>query len=132
MRNFHFHVNFVFIHLVKLTSPSDIPAFLLLTTTIVKTAAMGRKPYSTRNNGMCLTTRFHGEIQSTCQSILLLLYNNISSRQQMVLLAVPFIKHVRCLGLYVRSKSYSGQYIFSSEICLHLEILMADISQIFV
>lgn len=30
----------------------------------------------------------------------------------MVLLAVPFIKHVRCLGLYVRSKSYSGQYIF--------------------
>lgn len=50
----------------------------------------------------------------------------------MVLLAVPFIKHVRCLGLYVRSESYSGQYIFPPEICLHLEILMANISQIFV
>lgn len=50
----------------------------------------------------------------------------------MVLLAVPFIKHVRCLGLYVRSESYSGQYIFPPEICLHLEILMSNISQIFV
>lgn len=50
----------------------------------------------------------------------------------MVLPAVPFIKHVRCLGLYVRSKSYSGQYMFPPEICLHLEILMADISQMLV
>lgn len=131
MRNFHFYV----IHLVKLTSPCDIvdSCIFIVDYNYRQDGSNGSKAiYSTRNNRMCLTTRFHGEIQSTCQSILLLLYNNISSRQQMALLAVPFIKHVRCLGLYVRSESYSGQYIFPPEICLHLEILMANISQIFV